>query len=110
MREQLEDYFNNCGSSFNDIRRATKIIYDPTDENAVINPFNIDFLCIANNEQGNAALTRDFSNLVTKELRLRKLSLQGSLEERWQRLKQFLIVEVKLERIQESISRGDEGK
>jgi hypothetical protein len=43
-------------------------------------------------------------------LRLRKVSLPGSLEDRRQRLKQFLIVEDKLERIQQSIDRSEEGK
>ena len=67
------------------------------------------FLCVGNTPQETPALTRDFSNLVAV-LRLRKVSLPGSLEDRRQRLKQFLIVEDKLERIQQSIDRSEEGK
>jgi len=106
----LDDYLVQCGSSFNEICVASKIKYNPTGENATINPFNIDFLCVGNTPQETAALTRDFSSLVAVELWLHKVSLQGSLEDQKQHLKQYLTVEDKLERIQKSIDCGKEGK
>jgi hypothetical protein len=51
-----------------------------------------------------------FSSLLTSELRLRKLPLHGTLEERWTRLREFLKVEQQLELIVQAISRGEEGK
>jgi hypothetical protein len=63
-----------------------------------------------NNSQESASAAMHFSNLVMAELRLRKLSIHGNLEDRRQRLKLFLVVEVQIERILQSISRGDEGK
>jgi hypothetical protein len=44
------------------------------------------------------------------ELRLQKLSIQGSLQDRQARLRDALKVELKLELVTQAISRGEEGK
>ncbi len=49
-------------------------------------------------------------NLVTKELQLRKLMLNGTFEERRIHLKKILEVEQKLDLINQAITRGQEGK
>jgi hypothetical protein len=51
-----------------------------------------------------------FSRLLATELRMRKLTLSGSLEDRRMRLKQYLMVEQKLNMIVSAISRSEEGK
>ena len=51
-----------------------------------------------------------FSNLVTKELQLQKLTLNGTFEERRICLKKILEVEQKLDLINQAITRGQEGK
>ncbi len=78
--------------------------------NATTNQLNIDFVPMGNNEVESAIAVTNFSNLVTKELRLCRISIHGSLEDRRQHLKAFLKVEVQMEHITQAISRGQEGK
>jgi hypothetical protein len=54
--------------------------------------------------------TMFFSNLLTKELNLRKLPLHGNLEARQNRLLQKLKVEKLLQMITLAVLRGQEGK
>jgi hypothetical protein len=53
---------------------------------------------------------REISNLVTSELRLRKLSIHGYLEDQQTRLRDALKVELQKELVTQAISRGEEGK
>jgi len=85
-------------------------VYDPTDTLRTSNPYNIEY-----RPQGDTAATlaeaqRFFSNLVTTELRLRRLHLYGNMEERRIRLEKLLIVEQKIDLISQAVLRGDEGK
>jgi hypothetical protein len=100
----------NHGVSYENIKRNTKIIYDPCDITRESNRFNIDFIPSGESEEERLQSLSFFSNLLTTELRLRKLQLYGSLEERQNRLKQYLKLEEKLQMIAQAISRGAEGK
>ncbi len=40
---QLEDYFHAYGSRYEDVKRKSKIIFDPSDLNRFSNKLNIDF-------------------------------------------------------------------
>ena len=40
---QLEDYFHAYGSRYEDVKRKSKIIFDPSDLNRFTNKLNIDF-------------------------------------------------------------------
>ncbi len=51
-----------------------------------------------------------FSNLLISKLRLRRLPVIGSIDERWARLKELHKVEQQLDIISKAISRGEEGK
>jgi hypothetical protein len=92
------------------VQGATKIIFDPTDLTRTTNKFNIDYIPNGETEEERVASFRAFSDLVTKELRLHKLSLLGNLEDRRGRLRAFLRVEIQIERIRQAIARGQEGK
>ncbi len=70
LEEHLTLYVSRNGMHYSDVRRNTKIVYDPTDELRFSNPYNIEY-----RPQGDTAATvveaqRFFSNLVTTELRL----------------------------------------
>ncbi len=67
-----------------------KIVYDPTDLSGKTNNSNIDYIPNGETEQERAASFHAFSDLVTRELHLRKLSLLGNLEDRRRRLRAFL--------------------
>ena len=40
---QLEEYFHAYGSRYEDVKRKSKIIFDPSDLNRFSNKLNIDF-------------------------------------------------------------------
>ncbi len=110
LEEHLTLYVSQNGTHYTDIRRKTKIVYDPTDTLRTSNPYNVEY-----RPQGDTAATlaeaqRFFSNLVTTELRLRRLHLYGNMEERRIRLEKLLIVEQKIDLISQAVLRGDEGK
>ncbi len=79
--------------------------YDPTDINAVSNPLNIGYVPIGNSPQETRLSQQNFSNLLSEELALRGVSRQGSLEDRRQRLREYLIVEMDMDCVVQSISR-----
>jgi hypothetical protein len=110
LAEQLYTYLETCGVPFQEIKLKTKIIYDPCDVTRESNLYNIDFIPHGATEEERFQVQSFFSNLLTSELRMRKLQTHGTLEERRSRLKQFLMVEEKLQMIVQAISRGQEGK
>jgi hypothetical protein len=71
-------------------------------------PLNIDYIPTGNNPQQCQTLKQNFSNLLSAELALSGPSRHGLLEDRRQRLRQFLIVKVEMDHVMQSISRGDE--
>jgi hypothetical protein len=81
LEEQLDLYLSNCGETYNEIQRKTKIVYDPCDIARENNIYNIDFIPNGGSDEEVLQATMFFSNLLTKELQLRKLTLQGNLEE-----------------------------
>jgi hypothetical protein len=95
---------------YSDVRRNTKIVYDPTDELRFSNPYNIEYRPQGDTAAAVAEAQRFFSNLVTTELRLRGLPLYANVEERRKRLEKLLIVEQKIDLIHQAVLRGDEGK
>ncbi len=40
---QLEDYVHAFGNHYKDVKRGSKIVFDPTDLNRFSNKLNIDF-------------------------------------------------------------------
>ncbi len=99
----------NCGDSFHEVQRKTKIIYDPCDINRENNLDNIEFIPNGATEDETMEARAFFSNLLSSELRLRKLPMHGNFEERRERLKQYLKVEQQLKLISEAVARGKEG-
>ncbi len=110
LRELLDVYMRSCGSSYQEIKRASQIVYDPNDLTRSNNELNVEFIPHGETEQEHSASARAFSNLITRELRLRKLSILGSLEDRRRRLREFLKTEVKIDQIMQAVERGEEGK
>jgi hypothetical protein len=98
------------GAHYEEVKRKSKVIYDPTDESRCHNRNNIDFVPNGDCPSNVAEAQRFFSNLLTEELRLRRLPLYGNLEERRSRLKNLLVVEQMIDLIFQALLRGDEGK
>jgi hypothetical protein len=110
LLERLNQYLTVCGCNYEYVKQHSKVIYDPTDLNCTSNRLNIDFIPNGNTEQETSTSLNLFSNFITTELRLRRLSIHGTLEDRRKRLRDFLKVEAQLERIIQAISRGEKGK
>jgi hypothetical protein len=114
FRQQLERHLNlylqTNGQHYSDVKRQSKIGYDPNDLCRENNKYNIDFIVNGVDDADRMEALRFFSNLLTMELRLRKLPLYGNLEERRERLRIILKVEQKLDIITQAISRGEEGR
>lgn len=110
LEKQYANYLRNCGSSYDEVQRRTKIIYDPCDVTREANKYNVDFIPNGASDDNVLQARMFFSNLLTSELSLRKLPVHGTLEERRTRLKDHLKVEQMLKLISQAISRGQEGK
>jgi hypothetical protein len=98
------------GTHYETVKQSSKIIYDPTDLLRFNNQYNIDFSPEDDMVGDVVSAKIFFSNLVTKELQLQKLTLNGTFEERRICLKKILEVEQKLDLINQAITRGQEGK
>jgi len=107
---QLDAYLANCGLSFQEVKNKSKIIYDPCDVSRESNKYSIDFIPHGGTEEERMESQAFFSRLLATELRMQKLTLSGSLEDQRMRLKQYLMVEQKLNMIVSAISRSEEGK
>jgi hypothetical protein len=106
----LDLYLQNSGATYRDIEQRTKIIYDPCDTLWENNKDNIDFIPNGSTDEEVVQARLYFSQLLMSELRLRRLPLHGNLEERWRRLRQYLMVEQQLKLISEAVARGVIGR
>ncbi len=107
---QLQRYLDRNGRAYEEVRRESKIKYDPCDVARESNCFNIDFIPTGNTDQELRLSRLQFSNLLSAELRLRQLPLYGTAEDRRDRLKSVLKVEQQLDLIMQALARGVEGK
>jgi len=107
LEDHLLQYINTSGQHYEEVKRGTKIVYDPNDLTREGNCYNIDFIPSGNSDEELRASRLFFSNLLSTELRLRKLPVYGSLQDRRLHLK---ALEQKLDMISQAISRGEEGK
>jgi hypothetical protein len=108
LQERMDEYTNSCGSCYKEIMAQSKIVYNPTEINRFGNKYNIDF--DYNGEENDDMDIIFFNSLVNDELILRKLPTYGSLNERRNRLLQFLRTEQRLAGIHDAITRTTEGK
>jgi len=106
----LQRYLDRNGRAYEEVRRESKIKYDPCDVARESNCFNIDFIPTGNTDQELRLSRLQFSNLLSAELRLRQLPLYGTAEDRRDRLKSVLKVEQQLDLIMQALARGVEGK
>ncbi len=104
----MQEYIETCGRSFEEIRMSSRIIYNPAEINRFGNKFNIDF--DTSDENNDDLDIIFFSSLLNEELSLRRLSIHGNISERRSRLLPHLMMEQRLARIQDAISRTHEGK
>ena len=74
FRQQLEEHLNlylrTNGRHYRDVKRSTKIIYDPNDLSREQNEYNIDFVPNGVDDADRMEALGFFSNLLTTELRL----------------------------------------
>jgi hypothetical protein len=64
LEVKLEDYLNTYGGLYFDVKKHSKIIYDPTDLNCSSNPLNVDFVPIKPMMQSALYKSRQFINLL----------------------------------------------
>jgi hypothetical protein len=81
LEVQLDAYLRSCGVRLDEIKLKTKIIYDPCDVTRESNLYNIDLIPHGPTEVERFQSQSFFSNLLTMELRMRKLPTYGTLEE-----------------------------
>jgi hypothetical protein len=93
LQNLIDVYLQQCGTSYIELKGTSKIIYDPTDVTRTSNEQNIEFIPKGETEEERRTSVSRFNSLVTRELRLRKLSIFSSLEERRRRLMNFLKTE-----------------
>ncbi len=74
FRQQLEEHLNlylrTNGRHYGDVKRSTKIIYDPNDLSREQNKYNIAFVPNGVDDADRMEALGFFSNLLTTELRL----------------------------------------
>jgi hypothetical protein len=110
IEAQLDAYLANCGIPFAEIKSKSKIIYDPCYVTRGSNKYNINFILHCDTEEERMESQAFFSQLLLNELQLRRLQHAGTVEDRHNRLKQYLNVEQKLKMIVAAISQSQEGK
>jgi len=88
--------------------RQTKIIYNPSAVNRFGDKNNIDFDPSLDENSDLDCIF--FHSLVNSELMIRRLPNYGTLEDKRTRLKQHLMMEQQIRRIQDAIMRTEEGK
>ena len=98
----------DCGRTFEEVKASSKIIYNPLEVNRFGNKYNIDFCSTDENVDDQDLIF--FNSLVTEELNLRRLPINGNLMTRRNRLMPYLMLEQKLALLKEGISRTSEGK
>jgi hypothetical protein len=104
----MEEYRSNGGANFEEVRKATRIIYNPAEINRHGNKYNIDF--DPGCEENDDCDIFFFNSLINDELVLRKLPIFGTLVERRSRLLPYLMMEQRLALIEAAVSRTHEGK
>ncbi len=105
---KMEQYMQDCGRTFEEVKASSKIIYNPLEVKRFGNKYNIDFCTTDENVDDQDLIF--FNSLVTEELNLRRLPINGNLMTRRNRLMPYLMLEQKLALLKEGISRTSEGK
>lgn len=100
LEREMEEYFQTCDATIDDIIRRSRIKYNPSTADREMDIFNIDFP-----DESEEAMERlyFFSSLLTEELLLGKLSIIGTIGERRERLKKQLLVEERIKLIKQAI-------
>jgi len=108
LDDKMQQYMQDCVRSFQEVSMPSKIIYNPLEVNRFGNKYNIDF-CTSGEDVDDQDLIF-FNSLVTEELNLRRLPINGNVTSRRNRLLPYLMLEQKLALIKEAISGTREGK
>jgi hypothetical protein len=104
----MQQYMQDFGRSFQEVSMSSKIIYSPLEVNRFGNKYNIDFSTLGKDVDDQDLIF--FNSLVTEELNLRRLPINGNLTSRRNRLLPYLMLEQKLALIKGAISGTREGK
>jgi len=81
LEQHLHQYVLQNGTHYVDVKRSSKIVYDPTGVTRFNNQYNIDFLLSGDNVDNHRESQVFFSNLIIKELQLHRLPLYVNMDE-----------------------------
>jgi hypothetical protein len=104
----MHEYLLRCGKHYDEIMSRTRIKFNPTNIYHFTDKSNIDF-----DVESSTCDDMDwisFNTLINEELRLRRMDLHGTLQEKRLRLRGHLLVEQRLASIRAAIKRSRLGK
>jgi hypothetical protein len=110
LEEYLLLYLSARSRHYEEVKRCSRVVYDPSDLTGHNNRYNIDYVISGSMDAETQDAISFFSSLLISKLRLRGLPVIVSIDERWARLKELHRVEQQLDIISKAISRGEEGK
>jgi hypothetical protein len=70
LDDKMEQYMQDCGRTFKEVKASSKIIYNPLEVNRFGNKYNIDFCSTDENVDDQDLIF--FNSLVTEELNLQR--------------------------------------
>jgi hypothetical protein len=103
LEEQMHEYLLRCGKHYDEIMSRTRIKFNPTNIDRFTDNTNIDF--VVENFTCDDMDLISFNTLINEELRLRRMDLHGTLQEKRLRLRGHILVEQRLASIRAAIKR-----
>jgi hypothetical protein len=110
LENEHGEFLRSCGATLNEIKKQSKIKYNPTAIDKEVDVYNIEFA--PSGEESNAEIEKlfFFNTLVTEELTLRNMPIDGTLGERRERLRKQLLVEERIILMQLAVQRSEMGR
>jgi hypothetical protein len=110
LENEHGEFLRSCGATLNEIKKQSKIKYNPTAIDKEVDIYNIEFA--PSGEESDAEIEKlfFFNTLVTEELTLHNMPIKGTLGERRERLRKQLLVEERIIFMQLAVQRREMGR
>jgi len=110
LEAEMAAFLDSCKTTLEEVKSKTKMKYCPSAMDHKVDIYSIDYALDDTESDEGVENLYFFSSLLTDELRLRNLPVQGNLAERRERLKRQLILEERLHLILLAVERSGLGK